>query len=91
MPEVGRTYTLLIPQPGGPLGKNRILGHEEFVATRIGQVGTQLDSLGHVGIGDIFYNGLNRSEFVTGKGLTKLGIEHVGIFFTLGSCSTSPD
>ena len=80
----GRSFSLIIPQPGAPQGKNRILGHDEFVATQIGQVGTQFDGLGHVGIGDIFYNGNDRKEFVTYKGLTKLGIENVGVFFTRG-------
>src|SRR5581483_2106026 len=80
----GRSYSLIIPQPGPPQGKNRILGHDEFVATQIGQIGTQFDSLDHVGIGDTFYNGNDRKEFVTYKGLTKLGVENVGVFFTRG-------
>ncbi|MBM3773719.1 MAG: cyclase family protein [Acidobacteria bacterium] len=85
MPNVsGRSYTLIIPMPNPPVGKNRISGHDEFVATQIGQVGTQFDGLGHVGIGDTFYNGNERKDFVTYKGLTKLGIENVGVFFTRG-------
>ena len=54
----------------------------------IGQVGTQLDGLGHVGVrmcgDDYFYNGFRRSEFGTAYGLKKLGIENVGVFFTRG-------
>lgn len=85
MPQVGgRSYTLVIPQPAPPAGRNRIVGHEEFVAAQLGQVGTQMDALGHVGIGDIFYNGNNRNDFVTGRGLTRLGIEHAGPFLTRG-------
>lgn len=85
MPQVsGRSYSLVIPTPGPAMGTNRIKGHEEFVATQIGQVGTQFDSLGHVGIGDIFYNGTPEDEFLTPKGLTKLGVENVGAFFTRG-------
>lgn len=85
MPQVsGREYTLLIPQPGPLAGKNRISAHEEFVATQLGQVGTQLDGLGHVGIGDTFYNGFDRREFATPRGLRKLGIENVGVFLTRG-------
>jgi len=80
----GRHFTLLIPQAAPPAGKNRIVGHEEFVATHLGQVGTALDGLGHVGIGDVFYNGFHRKEFVTPKGLTHLGIENVGVFLTRG-------
>jgi kynurenine formamidase len=85
MPQVsGRTFSLIIPQTAPPQGKNRIVGHDEFLATQIGQVGTQLDGLGHVGIGDTFYNGFDRREFATYHGLTSLGIENVGVFFTRG-------
>jgi kynurenine formamidase len=85
MPEVGgRSYSVVIPQPSLPVGRNRIVGHEEFVASQIGQVGTELDALGHVGISDIFYNGNNRNDFVTARGLTKLGTEPAGVFLTRG-------
>ena len=54
----------------------------------IGQIGTQFDGLGHVGerIGDedVFYNGITRSEMKGSYGLKKLGVEHVGSFFTRG-------
>ena len=85
MPMVsGRSYVLTIPAPAAPVGKNKISGHEEFVASQLGQVGTQFDGLGHVGVGDVFFNGLRQEEFVTPKGLTKLGIENVGVFLTRG-------
>jgi len=47
-------------------------------------VSTQLDGLGHAGIGDKFFNGFDRKEFATPKGLTKLGVENIGVFFTRG-------
>ena len=54
----------------------------------IGQVGTQLDGLGHVGVRwkgeDYFYNGFRRSEFGNAYGLKKLGVENIGVFFTRG-------
>ena len=85
MPLVGtRSFTLLIPRSDPPAGKNRIVGNDEFLATQIGQVGTQLDGLGHVGIDGIFYNGLKAEEFITPSGLTRLGVENVGVFFTRG-------
>jgi kynurenine formamidase len=37
-----------------------------------------------IGGDDYFYNGFKRSEFGTAYGLTKLGIENVGVFFTRG-------
>ncbi|MCI0628259.1 MAG: cyclase family protein [Acidobacteria bacterium] len=85
MPQVsGRQYTLVVPQATPLIGRNRLSWHEEFVASQLGQVGTQLDGLGHVGIGDVYYNGFDQRQFVTPKGLAKLGIEKVGVFFARG-------
>lgn len=85
MPMFGaRHYSLRIPQTGGPLGKNETTYHEEIVSGEIGQVGTQFDGLGHVGIGELFYNGNRRSEFAQAEGLTRLGVEHAGAFVTRG-------
>jgi kynurenine formamidase len=47
-------------------------------------VGTQFDGLGHLGIGDLFYNGNNRHDFAKAEGLTKLGVENVGAIVTRG-------
>src|SRR3954468_12627533 len=85
-----RHFSLTIPgrPTGGPDGKNRGVYNEEMVSGELGQVGTQLDGLGHVGVrvgrDDYFYNGLRLSEFGTARGLEKLGIEKVGVFFTRG-------
>jgi hypothetical protein len=47
-----RSWTLIIPgtPTGGPFGKNAVVYHDEFVATEIGQIGTQFDGPGHIGI-----------------------------------------
>ena len=62
--------------------------HDDLFSGEIGQIGTQLDGLGHVGVrigeDDYFYNGFRRSSFGTAYGLKKLGIENVGVFFTRG-------
>jgi kynurenine formamidase len=58
--------------------------HDEIVSAEIGQVGTQFDGLGHIGVGDLFYNGNDRAEFARGDGLTKLGVENVGAITTRG-------
>jgi kynurenine formamidase len=85
-----RHFSLTIPgsPTGGPFGKNKMVYHDEMFSGEIGQIGTQLDGLGHVGVrmggDDFFYNGLRRSEFGKAYGLEKLGIEHVGVFFTRG-------
>ena len=69
---------------GGPFGDNKLVYHDEFLATEIGQTGTQFDGLGHIGIqmgkdGDKnemrFYNGFTAQEIGDAYGLKKLGIE----------------
>ena len=91
MPLVGnRHFSLTIPgrPSGGGTGPNSVVYNDELVSGEIGQVGTQFDGLGHIGTerdGDhVFYNGFKLSEFGTGYGLTKLGIENVGVLFTRG-------
>lgn len=81
MPLFGkRVFTLRIPgsPTGGPFGENRLVYHDEFVTTEIGQVGTQFDFLGHIGIamgtaGDKaemrFYNGNTAADFSDAYGL----------------------
>ena len=96
MPKFGdRAFTLRIPggPTGGPFGNNRIVWHDEFIATEIGQVGTQFDGLGHIGVavrGEDraemrFYNGLTAAEISNAYGLKKLGIEHVKPIVTRGT------
>ena len=91
MPLVGnRHFSLTIP--GRPTSSstepNGVVYNDELVSGEIGQVGTQFDGLGHIGTerdGDyVFYNGHKLSEFGTAYGLTKLGIENVGVLFTRG-------
>ena len=85
MPNYGaRSYSMMIPEMRGPYGKNRLTWNEEFVAAQIGQVGTQFDGLGHVGINGWFFNCQNARDFVRAEGLTRLGVENVGSFFTRG-------
>jgi len=85
MPMFGtRHYSLRIPQVFSMPGKNQAVYHDEIISGELGQIGTQFDGLGHVGIGDLFYNGNRRSEFAQAEGLTKLGIENVGPIVTRG-------
>jgi kynurenine formamidase len=85
MPIFGtRHFSLKIPQAFGPLGTNKTIYHDELVSAEIGQVGTQFDGLGHIGVGDLFYNGNNRADFAKADGLTKLGVENVGAIATRG-------
>src|SRR5262249_53043724 len=74
----GRHFSLRIPQTFGPRGSNQFTYHDEIVSGELGQIGTQLDGLGHAGIGDLFYNGNDRKAFARPDGLTRLGIENIG-------------
>lgn len=85
MPMFGtRHYSLRIPQAFSMPGKNQAVYHDELVSGELGQIGTQFDGLGHLGIGDLFYNGHRRADFAQAEGLTKLGIENVGPIVTRG-------
>jgi kynurenine formamidase len=85
MPMYGtRHFSLRIPQAFKMPGRNEAVYHDEIVSGELGQIGTQFDGLGHLGMGDLFYNGNRRSEFAQAEGLTKLGIEHVGPIVTRG-------
>ena len=85
MPMYGtRHYSLRIPYPFKMPGKNQAVYHDEIISGELGQIGTQFDGLGHLGMGDLFYNGNRRSEFAQAEGLTKLGVENVGAIVTRG-------
>jgi kynurenine formamidase len=95
MPKFGeRAFTMRIPggPTGGPVGSNNVIWNDEFIATEIGQVGTQLDGLGHIGVAMKgqdrtemrFYNGFSAAEVNSAYGLKKLGIEHVKPIITVG-------
>lgn len=96
MPLFGqRAFSLRIPggPTGGPFGQNKLVYNDEFLATEIGQTGTQFDGLGHIGVqlgkdGDKtqmhFYNGFTSAEINDAYGLKKLGVEKLKPFFTRG-------
>jgi kynurenine formamidase len=85
MPVFGtRHFSIRIPNVFGPNGSNNMFYHDEIISGELGQVGTQFDGLGHIGIGDLFYNGNNRAEFAKAEGLTTLGVENVGAIATRG-------
>lgn len=85
MPMYGtRHYSIRIPQAFPMPGTNEAVYHDEVISGELGQIGTQFDGLGHLGIGDFFYNGNRRSVFAKAEGFTKLGIENVGPIMTRG-------
>jgi hypothetical protein len=58
-----RGWRMTIPglPTGGPFGKQELVYNDEYLATEIGQFGTQFDGPGHIGVttskGMFFYNG----------------------------------
>lgn len=92
-----RTYSLTIPgaPTGGPFPGTNLIYHDEFIVGELGQVGTQFDGLGHVGVQLYnrpgyqsemrFYNGFTETEIASSYGLKKLGVEKIKPIFTRGT------
>jgi kynurenine formamidase len=84
-----RSWSMYIPgtPTGGPFGKNALVYHDELVITQIGQIQTQFDGPGHIGVntskGPMFYNGViswdayERGAGGQVMGMGPLGVEHV--------------
>ena len=80
-----RGWRMTIPglPTGGPLGSHQLVYNDEYLAAEIGQIGTQFDGPGHIGVntseGMFFYNGrmLNDDPLISAYGLGPLGVEHV--------------
>lgn len=79
-----RGWRLTIPglPTGGPFGKHKLIYNDDYLATEIGQIGTQFDGPGHIGVqtsrGMYFYNGrMLGSSGASAYGMGPLGVEHV--------------
>lgn len=78
-----RGFKLTIPglPTGGPFGDHELVYNDEMVSTELGQVGTQFDGPGHIGIrtskGHFYYNGAMLEEVGNSYGLGRLGVENV--------------
>lgn len=79
-----RGWRMTIPglPSGGPFGPQELVYNDEYLATEIGQIGTQFDGPGHIGVitskGMYFYNGrFAEDPDVNAYGLGPLGVEHV--------------
>ena len=81
-----RFWKMTIPgtPTGGPFGNNNLVYHDEWVITQIGQVSTQFDGPGHIGVstpkGDLFYNGRDREKsYERGAGGQVVGMGDAGV------------
>jgi kynurenine formamidase len=79
-----RGWRMTIPglPTGGPFGGQELVYNDEYLATEIGQIGTQFDGPGHIGVitskGMFFYNGRYLEDADVGTyGMGPLGVEHV--------------
>ena len=80
----GRGFDLYTKRTNGPLGSNKRMSNEEFVATELGQVGTQFDMFAHQGIDGSLYNCVPIEGTATRNGFTRLGVEKIGAIVTRG-------
>lgn len=83
-----RTCSIYIVQPGQTgsadgLGPTRTTYNDDILNCWTG-IGTQLDGLGHIGVGDRYYNGNKWQEFAQIGGLKKLGADKVPPMVTRG-------
>jgi kynurenine formamidase len=81
-----RRWNLTIPgtPTGGPFGKNGMVFHDELVTAEIGQIGTQFDGPGHIGVntskGVFMYNGsMYPQSYERGAGGRVLGMGTNGV------------
>ena len=83
-----RTCSIYIVQPGQQgsadgLGPTKTTYNDDILNCWTG-IGTQIDGLGHIGVGDRYYNGIKWQEFGNISGLTKLGADKIPPFVTRG-------
>ena len=83
-----RTCSLYIVQPGQQggsegLGPTKTTYNDDILNCWNG-IGTQLDGLGHIGVGERYYNGNKWQDFANIAGLKKLGVEKIPPFVARG-------
>lgn len=82
-----RSYDITVLQTsdgtGASIGANRVTGNDDLLRTWMG-IGSQIDGLGHLGIGHRYYNGVRAEDFVTTTGLTQFGTHAIPPIVTRG-------
>lgn len=80
-----RTFNIDIIASGAnvPVGTDVVTSNDERVTTSFG-IGSQIDGLGHLGIGNQYYNGLTSEQIVADGGLAELGTHTIPPIVTRG-------
>jgi kynurenine formamidase len=80
-----RTFTIDIIASAAdvPVGTDVVTANDERVITSFG-IGSQIDGLGHLGIGNQYYNGLTTEQIVADGGLAELGTHTIPPIVTRG-------
>lgn len=82
-----RGCKLTIVQPGqhagATLGPTKTSYNDDILNCWVG-IGSQIDGLGHIGIDNVYYNGVHAKDFVDTTGLKKYGIEKIPAMVTRG-------
>ena len=82
-----RSVKITVVQPGQAgnpgLGPNSATYNDDLITGWVG-VGSQMDGLGHLGIGHVYYNGNKVADFGDATGLKKLSIDKVPPLVTRG-------
>jgi kynurenine formamidase len=73
-----RSFKITIVQPGQAgidgLGPSKTTYNDDIIDGWVG-VGSQIDGLGHIGVGYVHYNGNKNADFADPSGLKKFGVE----------------
>ena len=73
-----RSFKITVVQPGQAgipgLGPSKTTYNDDIINGWVG-VGSQIDGLGHIGVGFVHYNGNKMADFADATGLKKFGIE----------------
>lgn len=82
-----RKYDVYVVQADDGSGEvnspNKVTSNDDMVQTFVG-IGSQIDGLGHIGIGHEHYNGVHVREFVSTSGLSQFGTESLPPIATRG-------
>jgi hypothetical protein len=82
-----RSFRITVVQPGQAgndgTGKNKATYNDDIVDGWMG-TGSQIDGLGHIGVGHVYYQNTRLADFADPTGLKKFGIEKLPPFVARG-------